>query len=144
MIFIPLKDIEHCVLNIFNAETGENLGQIEDVTDVTMVSENKTDYQRDKYGEIASRFVHDPTYTLSFNANKPISKEDFDMFLGIDKSNMPDACNVQFIKFVQARKHKKRRINKKWLKRYGYKQISVESKGWKMKADTDGNVEFIK
>ena len=44
----------------------------------------------------------------------------------------------------QARTHKKKRINKKWLKRYGYKQISVESKGWKMKADTDGNVEFIK
>ena len=58
--------------------------------------------------------------------------------------NMPDAYDIQFIKFVQARKHKKRRINKKWLKRYGYKQITVESKGWKMKTDTNGNVEFIK
>ena len=34
-------------------------------------------------------------------------------------------------------------IHKKWLKRYGYKQITVDSKGWKMKTDTDGNVEFI-
>ena len=50
----------------------------------------------------------------------------------------------EFIKFVQARKHKKRKINKKWLKRYGYKQIIVKSKGWKMKTDTNGNVEFIK
>ena len=27
---------------------------------------------------------------------------------------------------------------------HGYKQITVNSKGWKIKADTDGNVEFIK
>ena len=25
--------------------------------------------------------------------------------------------------WVQARKHRKKRINKKWLKRYGYKQV---------------------
>ena len=75
-----------------------------------------------------------------------VKKKDYELHkvLGIDTSNMPDAYDIQFIKFVQARKHKKRRINKKWLKRYGYKQISVESKGWKMKADTDGNVEFVK
>ena len=62
----------------------------------------------------------------------------------IDTANMPDAYDVQFIKIVQARKHKKRRINKKWLKQYGYKQIIVESKGWKVKTDTDGNIEFVK
>lgn len=27
------------------------------------------------------------------------------------------------MKKVPARKHKKRRINKKWLKRYGYKEV---------------------
>ena len=75
-----------------------------------------------------------------------VKKKDYELhkILGIDTSNMPDAYDVQFIKFVQSRKHKKKRINKKWLKRYGYKQMLVKSKGWKVKTDTDGNVEFIK
>lgn len=64
--------------------------------------------------------------------------------LAIDIANMPDAYDVQFIKIVQARKNKKRRINKKWLKRYGYKQMIVESKDWKIKVDADNNVEFTK
>lgn len=31
-------------------------------------------------------------------------------------------------KDVQARKHKKKRINKKWLKRYGYKCVPDDTK----------------
>ena len=76
--------------------------------------------------------------------NKEIDTNELHKILGIDISNMPDAYDIQFIKFVQVRKHKKRRINKKWLKRYDYKQTIIESKGWKMKTDTDGNIEFIK
>lgn len=41
--------------------------------------------------------------------------------LSVDISNRPDAYVVQYVKLVQARKHKKKRINKKWLKRYGYR-----------------------
>ena len=82
-------------------------------------------------------------YEFTFNADNSIDTEEFYKMLGINIANMPDAYDIQFIKFVQARKHKKRRINKKWLKRYGYNQIAVDSKGWKMKTDTDGNVEFI-
>lgn len=144
MIYIPPKDTEHCVMNVFNTDTKENLGQIEDIKEVNIASERKTDYQRDKQDNVVSRFAHDPTYTLTFNTDKPISKEDFDMFLSVDESNMPDAYDIQYIKFVQARKHKKRRINKKWLKRYGYKQMLIESKGWKIKRDANGSVEFIK
>ena len=98
----------------------------------------------DKHGNILTRYVHNPTYEFTFNADKPIDTEEFYKILGIDIANMPDAYDVQFIKLVQARKHKKRRINKKWLKRYGYKQITVESKGWKVKTDIDGNVGFVK
>ena len=144
MIFIPQKDTEYCVMNVFNTKTEENLGQIENVRDVSMTSEWKTDYTRDKQDNVVSRFVHDPTYTMTFNSDEPIDTEEFYRILGIDTANMPDAYDIQFVKFVQARKHKKRRINKKWLKRYGCKQILVESKGWKIKHDTNGNVEFIK
>ena len=31
-------------------------------------------------------------------------------------------------KYIQKRKHKKRRINKKWLKRYGYKCVPDNDK----------------
>lgn len=40
--------------------------------------------------------------------------------------------DLQYNVMVQARRHKKRRINKKWLKRYGYKPQQVTSKGWEL------------
>ena len=131
-------------MNFFNTETGENLGQVENIKEVNMTSECQIDYARDKHGNALTRCIHDPTYELTFNADKPIDTEEFYKILGIDIANMPDAYNIQYIKFVQARKHKKRRINKKWSKRYGYKQMIVDCKGWKMKTDTGGCVEFIK
>lgn len=130
-------------MNFFDTETGKNFGQIEDIKEVNITTESETEYERDKHGKVL-RSVNDPTYEFTFNADKPIDTEEFYKILGIDIANMPDAYDVQFIKLVQARKHKKRRINKKWLKRYGYKQMIVESKGWKVKTDIDGNVEFVK
>lgn len=47
----------------------------------------------------------------------PIEKEPYD---------------VEWVEIVQVRKHKKKRINKKWLKKYGVKQITRTSKGWKI------------
>lgn len=46
---------------------------------------------------------------------------------------------------VQARKHKKKRINKKWLKRYGYKTIKVPFKQTynKCKINYDGEPEIL-
>ena len=143
MICIPPKDSEFPVMNIFNAYTGENLGQIENIKGANMTVESETEYQRDEHGKV-SHLSNNHTYELTFNDNKPINTEEFYKILGIDMAKIPDAYTIQFVKFVQARKHKKRRINKKWLKRYGYKQIIVESKGWKVKTDTDGNVEFVK
>ena len=51
---------------------------------------------------------------------------------------------VTFTKVVQARRHRKKRINKKWAKKYGYKQVSVKSPGWEMTTNTDGTVSFTK
>ena len=125
-------------MSLFDAETGENIGNIRDIKQVNMDAKYKTDYIMDK-----PVFVHNPTYTLNFNKTE-VNKKLIDMFLCFDKSNMPDTYDIQFIKVVQARKHKKKRINKKWLKRYGYKNVIIICKGWKMRTDTDGNVEFIK
>ena len=130
-------------MNIFDTETGKNLGQIEDIKEVNMTAKSEMEYVRDE-DRVASHFIHNPTYEMTFNSDKPIDIEEFYRVLGVDIANVPDAYDIQFVKFVQARKHKKRRINKKWLKRYGYKQMLVESKGWKIKRDTNGNIEFVK
>lgn len=143
MICIPPKDNEFSVMNVFNAYTGENLGQIENIKKANMIVESETNNQRDEHDKVL-RLSNDHTYELTFNACKLIEIEKFYKLFGIDMTNQSDAYDVRFIKLVQARKHKKRRINKKWLKRYGYKQMIVESKGWKVRTDTDNNVEFIK
>lgn len=135
--------MECSVINIFDTETGEDLGQIDDVKSVKMTSEYKTDYAQKDAKNILS-FNHDPSYTITFDINEPINTEELYKVLGVDTSNMPDAYDIQYVKIVQVRKHKKRRINKKWTKRYGYKQVVVDSKGWKIKNNTDGSIELVK
>ena len=43
-------------------------------------------------------------------------------YKGLKLTINPIICNF---KYVQKRKHKKKRINKKWLKRYGYDKIEL-------------------
>lgn len=135
--------MECSVINIFDTETGEDLGQIDDVKSVKMTSEYKTDYAQKDAKNILS-FNHDPSYTITFDINEPINTEELYKVLGVDTSNMPDEYDIQYVKIVQVRKHKKRRINKKWAKRHGYKQVVVDSKGWKIKNNTDGSIELVK
>lgn len=129
---------------LLDIKTGENLCQLENIEEVNMTSEYQIDYGRDEHGNILTRCIHDPTYEFTFNANKPIDTEEFYKILGIDMANMPDGYDIKCTKFVQVRKHKKKRINKKWLKRYGYKQVNVKCKGWIIRLDTDGNAKFVK
>ena len=62
----------------------------------------------------------------------------------LSKTLLGDKWTVHFIKFVQARRHKKKRINKKWLKRYGYKEVITQSDWWDVKFISDRNIEIIK
>ena len=43
-------------------------------------------------------------------------------------SGMPVIITNAITKNVRCRKHKKRRIDKKWLKRYGYKEVQDDTK----------------
>ena len=135
--------MECSVVNIFDTETGENLGQINDVKSVKIESEYETVHVQKEAKNILS-FNHDPSYTVTFDTYEPINTEELYKILGVDTSNMPDAYDIQFTEIVQVRKHKKKRINKKWAKRYGYKQVVVDSKGWKIKNNTDGSIELVK
>lgn len=64
--------------------------------------------------------------------------------LGVDKAPMPDTCDIKMAVIVPARTHRKKRVAKKWLKRYGYRQAFKTIKGWKMEMGTDGKVRFVK
>lgn len=143
MISIPLKDMECSVVKIFDTETGENLGQINDIKSVKMASEYETVHVQKDTKNILS-FNYNPSYTITFDINEPINTDELYKVLGVDTSNVPDAYDIQYVIIVQVRKHKKRRINKKWAKRYGYKQVVVDSKGWNIKNNTDGSIEIVK
>lgn len=80
--------------------------------------------------------------TLSFTST--IEKETLFKVLGVDISKTPNAYKIQVTKPVQRRKHKKKRINKKWLKKYGYKILVDFRDGWHIKSYADGHYEFVK
>lgn len=65
-------------------------------------------------------------------------------FFGFDSGRKPDIYSVVFVKYVQKRCHHKKRINKKWLKRYGSKEIRAVSVGWHVKCNVDGTIYFVK
>lgn len=74
-----------------------------------------------------------------------LSQDALDVIFGTQKPSEEQEFSMQFEYEYQARKHKKKRINKKWLKRYGYKKRKITSDGWVSVRDPKGNiVEFIK
>ena len=64
--------------------------------------------------------------------------------IGIDTNRIPAKLNMLIPWTVQARTHKKKRINKKWRKRYGFKEIMKKTKGWKIHSITDGTFKLVK
>lgn len=136
---MPTK--EQVALDIFNAETSEMIGRLGNVTNVLVNSNSDDECKNDTHGEWFLKNHWTATCEISFDADN-LANNALKKILGVDKSDLPDAYDVQFIKIVQARKHKKKRINKKWKKKYGYKLITVTCKGWQMESFADGNVVF--
>lgn len=62
--------------------------------------------------------------------------------LGYDLSNAPDLYDITYTKFTQARKHKKKRINKKWMKKYGMKSSRELLKGCRIDINPDAEKRF--
>lgn len=78
---------------------------------------------------------------ITFSAECEINDE---LWKKIMPTNLGEPWEISYLEIVQARKHRKKRINKKWLKKYGYKQQLVKSKGWRISCHPDGTFEFIK
>lgn len=120
-------------LTLFDAMTGRELSNIDNVRLDSCKVEKGTQF--------GNWMRKNASITMEFTTEETV---DFNKILGLDITQMPDSYDIQYVKIVQARKHKKKRINKKWLKRYGYKKVIVNSKGWNVKTHTDGTVEFVK
>lgn len=135
---IPIKDND-ITLSIFDNEIDQMLCELHNIESVDL-TENTTE-ERNDFEQLRKTLSADCTLTFD---SKTDNSSELKKIFGVDMSNLPDAYDIQFVKIVQARKHRKKRINKKWLKRYGVKQILVNSKGWKLQTHTEGTYEFVK
>ena len=136
---MPIKFPDKTSIYFFNNETNEKLGQVDDVKSIDFTINQKDTV--DRYGNLIDR---EENHTCTFDMVEPMDTDKLYKVLGIDEASMPVKYDIQVLKVVQCRRHKKKRINKKWKKKYGYKQTHVAMKGWKMHSNCNGEVEFIK
>ena len=137
---------ENTTLTLFRSSTGVELGKFDNAKNVKMKSEQKVDYAYDAAEHKTVGFAGKINRTLTIDFDKPIDKNELYKTFGVDLSGIPDMYDVQIIKFIRIRRHKKKRINKKWNKKYGikYRSAIVTIKGWKLKTYQDGTFEFVK
>lgn len=114
---------------ILDADSLEPIIEIGSIDNVTIES------------EIEPSSLSKETLSLTNEASFECELEDFSTLLGYatDYYNKPFDIEYYLPVMVQARWHKKNRINKKWLKRYGMKQdfILVKSKVSSVSFDTE-------
>ena len=81
-------------------------------------------------------FNHEATFEAELEDCSPL------MTYTTDLSGRPFYIEYKTPIMIQARWHKKPRINKKWLKRYGYKPKQMTSKGWRIDTYNTQTGEF--
>lgn len=122
----------------FQDNDGNNVLALDNVDEIALNS--NVIEEKDILGNVEN--IKKGETTLSFTST--IEKKTLFKVLGVDISKTPDAYKISFTKPVQRRKHKKKRINKKWLKKYGYKILVDFRDGWHIKSYADGHYEFVK
>ena len=61
--------------------------------------------------------------TVEFSYKADINMDLIQKICGCDIAQKNDNWTLTQVKYEQIRRHKKKRINKKWAKKYGYRQI---------------------
>lgn len=122
----------------FQDNDGNNVLALDNVDEIALNS--NVIEEKDILGNVEN--IKKGETTLSFTST--IEKKTLFKVLGVDISKTPDAYKISFTKPVQRRKHKKKRINKKWLKKYGYKILVDFRDVWHIKSYADGHYEFVK
>lgn len=120
---MPTDKLEVGNLFIVDQNTGERT-ELKDVTNITVTTDNESEIEP----------IRPYTGEISFTMNVEVSDEFKEMFLPkklTAKGNLEDVAKEIFwglpleseildLEFSQNRIHKRKRINKKWAKRYGY------------------------
>lgn len=122
----------------FQDNDGNNVLALDNVDEIALTS--SATEERDILGNVEN--IKRSETTLSFVST--FEKMALFKALGFDMSKTPDAYKISVTKPVQRRKHKKKRINKKWLKKYGYKILVDFRDGWHIKSYADEYYEFVK
>ena len=130
---------------------GEHIDEIQ--LSVLVDGEYKSIGNIDKYecntrykNENSPMLKHTFDSSFSLEIDKNTKFDDFNNIFGIDNSKAPNIYDIEFSCCVPCKRHKKKRINKKWTKKYGQKYTIVRKvgKGWKLNTYTDGTFEFVR
>ena len=91
------------------------------------------------------------SFSVEINGDYPIKEfRDIKVSVSYDPNWLGDTLypgdkyDVEYLVPEQVRKHKKKRINKKWRKRYGYTYKLKKTKGWEVEFDSNGTIRFVK
>ena len=115
-------------ITLVNPESEKEIGFFDGIPEIN-ITRNRVEKCYDRKRCIPPAATKDES-VLSFSADtSEINLE----VLDIDTSKTPDHISIMISEKVQARKHHKKRTNKKWLKRYGYKEQSVDLGEWNYK-----------
>lgn len=114
--------------------------QIDDIQEGDLKYRYNTEYKSrlDRY---------DGSFCIDLDLSKPTDIKKIYKAIGVDDDKIPDKCDIQILKSVPCRWHKKKRINKKMIKKHGhpnYVHRFETVKGWKLNTYTDGLFEFVK
>lgn len=124
--------------DIYNLRFGDCNIDVDGIKEVEIIDE----FAPSTIEEDAIKYLNNISLNeITFELNEPSFSYDL---LEQITTFRPDFYTIEYTKYVQARKHKKKRISKKWLKRYGYKPVQVRTEGWKMRTYEDGSFEFVK
>lgn len=108
-------------LELSNARLIMN-GEQREIKDIKFV-----DSLSDKFKDAADNMKHIADSFDSFTfAVKEATANLQEKLLNAGYKPLPDSYSFYMPVYVQRRKHKKKRINKKWAKRYGYKTVNKE------------------
>lgn len=92
----------------------------------------------DRYGHISNPIVKKTSLTLN------VKSSDFNLFNLINSQDNNFDIYTTIQTNIPVRKHKKKRIAKKWLKKYGYKESPCHFNNYYIKSYNDGELELEK
>ena len=139
-----IKSIESC--GLYDLSSGQKLM---DLTDTTVDSVIETIGETEEYIHLPD-FNRDSEFVISGKIDEPIINAKF-----LDTLLQPykDTYTLYYKRTIRIRKPKKkwnsiRSLNqiwtKKWGKKYEYKNVEIQSDGWKLKSCVNGSIEFVK